>query len=759
MHLEVENNMQNNRKMKKIDIKLFIMPFIMIMIIHFIVATIIIKQRIEESYESAESQAISIAKSYSKILTNSEEAKELFNNMLEINLLLAGESIALYEQRQSNEELTKIANKLRVDALYIYNPEGEIIYTNMQEYLGWKAPDWHPVYNFMVSGEKSLVEDVRPDTESGIYYKYGYYRLDDGTFIQIGILTEKEQAYLERFNIQTTIESIKEDSTIEKVCFIDKDFKIINSTEPEMIGQTISYPYFQERINKEQEFGLRSNLRGTEIYTVYVPVIYEGSKIGTLAIGRSIEETLSYVRSSLLNGTVSFLITSFIIGIVTYIIYKESKKNLILAYYDHLTGLPNQYYMYEYIKESLNNRTDFKKAMFIINCSNFKTINTTYGYNFGDKILKQISKKINYIPIEHSMFFRFNADRFVLFLERYKDINEIEEICKNILSAFDTSSNEYIDNKQISIAIGIAKVDEGHMSVDDLIKDASIALSDVKRTSSSKYSIFDREMKEKLQRKHSIENVIRRILLDKNSEELFLEYQPQIDLKTNKVYGFEALARIDSREMGLIDPAEFIEVAEEKHLIYDLGILISEKACFFAKKIMDMGFHNIKVAINISAMELFRDDFIENITKLINNSGINYQFLEIEITESILLTNFEIINEKLEILRSRNIQVLLDDFGTGYSSFSRLRDLSIDKIKIDKSFIDKIQKNKYNSLITADIISMAHKMGLEVIAEGVETELQKSYLFHHHCDIVQGFLISMPLKEADAIEYLKKLHV
>ena len=125
--------MQNNRKMKKIDIKLFIMPFIMIMIIHFIVATIIIKQRIEESYESAESQAISIAKSYSKILTNSEEAKELFNNMLEINLLLAGESIALYEQRQSNEELTKIANKLRVDALYIYNPEGEIIYTNMQE--------------------------------------------------------------------------------------------------------------------------------------------------------------------------------------------------------------------------------------------------------------------------------------------------------------------------------------------------------------------------------------------------------------------------------------------------------------------------------------------------------------------------------------------------------------------------------------------------------------------------------------------------
>ena len=191
-------------------------------------------------------------------------------------------------------------------------------------------------------------------------------------------------------------------------------------------------------------------------------------------------------------------------------------------------------------------------------------------------------------------------------------------------------------------------------------------------------------------------------------------------------------------------------------LIYDLGKQILRKACEFLKKIHDMGYEEVKVSVNISVIQLLRDEFVRDIIRIIESSGIENTSLVLEITESIIMENFDLINQKLKEIRKTGILISLDDFGTGFSSLSRLRELNIDYVKIDKYFIDNITEDKDETLITADIISMSHKFGLTVVAEGVEEEGQVKYLTKNDCDILQGYYISRPLSEDKAIEFMTK---
>jgi len=224
--------------------------------------------------------------------------------------------------------------------------------------------------------------------------------------------------------------------------------------------------------------------------------------------------------------------------------------------------------------------------------------------------------------------------------------------------------------------------------------------------------------------------------------------------QTNKVAGFEALARLHVENIGHISPIEFIEIAERKLLIADLGMVILNEACTFIQELHSQGFKDITIAINISIIQLLRDDFIDNVQQIIQTNHIPMGTIEFEITETVLLKNFDIINKKLETLASMGILIALDDFGTGFSSFARLSELQINTVKIDKFFIDKITSHEETQLITADIISMSHKLGLNVVAEGVETNEQNDYLKRHACDIIQGYLISKPRSKQESLAFL-----
>lgn len=257
-------------------------------------------------------------------------------------------------------------------------------------------------------------------------------------------------------------------------------------------------------------------------------------------------------------------------------------------------------------------------------------------------------------------------------------------------------------------------------------------------------------------REKDIQHELSLIEADESNGGLYLQYQPILDLKSNQICCFEALARVKSDKLGLISPLEFIPIAEKTKLIIPIGQKVIGQAFQFLKRLKENGFGEISVSINVSAIQLLRNDFNKILFDLITEMGISPANVGLEITESMFADNYQDINRILGELKDSGIHIALDDFGTGYSSLARERELNVSSLKIDKYFIDKLVFIKDEGAITGDIISMAHKLGHFVVAEGVEHEKQRQYLEKYKCDKIQGYLFSKPLDEEDAIELLKK---
>lgn len=746
--------MKNKNKFKPVNIKVFIIPFIIVTLIFFMIGHITINSIQSYYYNHMKENSLKIAHNYSENLSKANEAYDVVNELLKEKLLVASETTVLYTGRHSNELLKELANTLKVDEIYSYNPQGEVVYSNTGKFIGWKPNEGHPVANFMISDRISLVEDIRQDTETGIPYKYGYFRASDGRFVQIGVRADKINHFLAHFEMQHLLDEMKDDGVVAQISFIDNGFKVIGSTENRLIGQEITDQTVKTAIRESREYGSINNHYGEEEYEVFVPVYLGNSKLGTLAIGQSLIETEVVIRKVSIFGILVLLIVYATLLFAIIFTHKKNRKLIQLAYYDTLTGLPNDLYLKELIAEEIEKRQDDSKALLLINCCNFRLVNLTNGYEFGDELLREISREIQKLVVGNDKLFRFSVDRFMLYVSNYQEKKDLVSMTTIISELFDRPFKVNDAEQNQSVQIGIVEINRKYHKVDQLLKDASISLSHIKSSDSLNYAFFNEVMENKLQREDLIEKELR-IVLKNDCKTFYLEFQPQVDLKTNKVICFEALARMRTESLGFISPVEFIDVAERKQLIIPLGNLILKTVCEFIRTLESEGYGDIKVAVNISGIQLLRDDFTDTVMNIIKETDIEASRLELEITESVLLDNYELINEKLETLRDYNIGIALDDFGTGYSSFSRLSELNIDTVKIDRYFINHISIKEHNELIIGDIISMAHKLGLAVVAEGVEDEVQKDYLIENECDIIQGYLFSKPISSEKAVELLK----
>ena len=308
----------------------------------------------------------------------------------------------------------------------------------------------------------------------------------------------------------------------------------------------------------------------------------------------------------------------------------------------------------------------------------------------------------------------------------------------------------------LGCSIGILEIEKDNCDLESLLKSVSFAAENADNKNIFDYCFYDDKLKAKANRENNIKDELFKTITDDDAKSIFLQYQPILNQKTGKIRGFEALARFKSEKLGLVPPSEFILIAEEMQLIVPIGLRVIYNACKFIRKLELSGYDHIKVYVNVSVIELLRDEFIGNLKVLIEESKIKTENFGIEITESIIMDNFEIINDKLYELKKMGIEITIDDFGTGYSSLSRESELHVSGLKIDKYFVDKIIEQDNDKIITADIISMAHKLGQFVIAEGVEHEKQYQYLVDNNCDYIQGYYISKPLDEDDAIKILLK---
>ncbi|MFT5692332.1 MAG: diguanylate cyclase (GGDEF)-like protein/PAS domain S-box-containing protein [Oceanicoccus sp.] len=434
---------------------------------------------------------------------------------------------------------------------------------------------------------------------------------------------------------------------------------------------------------------------------------------------------------------------------------KNEEEMFFMANYDALTKLPNRIMFHSVLQKSLNNakRNNGKLAVLFIDLDRFKQVNDTLGHDAGDELLKQAAQRMLDNIRETDSVYRLSGDEFTIILESLKHERNAENIAKKIRSDFQREFN--INNKKASIgtSIGISIYPNDADKSEELLKHADTAMYFAKTNGRNNYSFFDNKMNSKAERRNTLEIELRKAL---SLNQIFLCYQPKVDSHTFEIMGFEALARWHHPDLGAISPSEFIPIAEESGLIEQIGIYIFREACLQLKKWHQLGYKNINMAINVSAREFQLSDYALNVAKILDQIKIDPIFIELELTESLVMENPDKTILMLDVLKNLNLSLSIDDFGTGYSSLSYLRSFPLDVLKVDQSFVRELGENKDGLAITAAIISMAHNLGLKVIAEGVETNKQLSMLQELKCELIQGYLFSTPLTPAKAEEQLNQ---
>lgn len=473
-------------------------------------------------------------------------------------------------------------------------------------------------------------------------------------------------------------------------------------------------------------------------------------------------------------------ITIIILALLLFIIYlslnikkrKEMESNVelmnnqllatqdelqLMAYYDGVVDLPNRNMFYKVMKEKLDTTfiNQLMGSILYMDIDNFKDINDTYGHDFGNLFLKRVSerlKSIECIKGKENHIFRLSGDEYIVILEN-KDEDQTEKIALEIQNLFTQPFIILIEEIRATISMGIVFFPKDGYTVDEIFKKADLAMYKVKELGKNGYKIYEKEMETEVTKRVLLENNLRNAL---GKNEFILNYQPQIDLKSEEVVGFESLLRWNSSEYGLVSPRDFIPVAEETGEIVEIGEWILKEACLFAIRVSEKYQKKIEVSVNISPVQLKKSNFTDMVKRVLSETGAKSCLLGIEVTETTLMESFEDSIEKLEELSKMGIKIYLDDFGTGYSSLNYLLRLPINTLKIDKSFIDDMMTEHKGGKIISQIIDLAHDIDLDVVAEGVEQEEQLSILKRFNCDAVQGYIYSKPLSEEDVYKYLDK---
>ena len=435
-----------------------------------------------------------------------------------------------------------------------------------------------------------------------------------------------------------------------------------------------------------------------------------------------------------------------------------------LAYYDKLTGLPNRTLFIDWLTQAVHRASRYKckGALLFIDLDNFKRVNDTLGHSIGDDLLKITAERLVKClrvsdtvarSLENEMAARIGGDEFTVILPELQREEDAGVVAQRI--AAQLGQPLQLGNHQVIVtpSIGIALFPQDGDNVETLIKNADIAMYYSKRIGPNMFKYYQESMNASALKRMTIENHLRQAF---ERDEFMLHYQPQFDLASGMVSGMEALLRWSNWELGHIPPLEFISVAEENGMIVAIGEWVLRTACRQTRAWRDQGFPLQRIAVNVSVKQFTHTNFLEMVRNVLADTALEPNLLEIEITESLLVQDTHTINDILQSLKDMNVRIAIDDFGTGYSSLSRLKEMPIDCLKIDRSFVSGIHGWPRDQSIICAIIAMAEGMDLKVIAEGVETSGQVHFLREKQCQEAQGFLFSRPLAPQQAEAFLQQ---
>lgn len=518
-----------------------------------------------------------------------------------------------------------------------------------------------------------------------------------------------------------------------------------------------------ERILDEDNYFKKQNKKEYLVFKSFILNDYSERPVGYFVFKNEMDyykNTIMFIRW--FSIVTSVLIIIAIALLVNVLIQKYTKKlneqKEILdfqAHHDALTGLPNRILFTDRLEQAIvkAERQKSEFALFFIDLDRFKQINDSLGHAFGDKVLKVIAQRLLGVVRREDSLSRLGGDEFTLLAEDLKQEIDISALAKKIIAVLAEPIVIEDNTLYITSSIGISIFPKDSIDADSLLKYADAAMYRAKEEGRNNFQYYSAEMTELALKRVVMEANIRKAL---ENEEFFVCYQPQVESTTGRMVGMEALVRWRHPSEGLIYPNSFIQLAEDTGLIVAIDRLVMRMAMKQVSQWYEKGLNPGVLALNLAMKQLAKEDFIDTLNAMFEECRFKPQWLELEVTEGEIMKNPQNAIEVLKKISNMGIELAVDDFGTGYSSLSYLKRLPIDKLKIDKSFVDGLPEDEEDVSIARAIIALAHSLKLSVIAEGVENAEQKEFLAQNRCDFIQGYYYSKPIPSDEMEEVLKK---
>lgn len=525
---------------KVIDSRTIVIPLLVTVVMFLIVGRYVLRGIEDHFYNHMRDLSINLARGYSYSIQKSLDAENIMEKLIEDKLLLASETTGIYTNIEDYESLISYARTLRVDEINIYNPQGSLLLTTMGKGISWESFEGHPIFDFINSGDRSMIEQVRPNFITGIEYKYGYYKLDNGKIIQIGILAEKIDSLMGTLTPEKALQDILlSNERIRFACFVKE------SLEENCVGmngdnENVNTTKLNQAMADRDIYGYVSEV-DESLYILYLPIEVNQNLVGMLLLHHHLEDQ-NFALKEVTNLGVSVL--AIVYALIAYLLFLHISKNKQLsqaAYIDTLTLLPNANYLSKSFSDFLGVNQNIK-ALIVLNIEEFRTINVAYGYQYGDSVLKEITQRITQTIDKSIPCFRWEGDRFIILIDHVKHHDDVIQFTTKLLNIF--KHPFMLDNvkKMIHAKLAVVFIDK-NQDLNQIIQKAMISLAS-DDVIDSDVIVFNEKIANSMSREVDIIDELEDMIEGHQPERLFCVFQPIMDAKTRDVVGFEALARL-----------------------------------------------------------------------------------------------------------------------------------------------------------------------------------------------------------------------